>query len=331
MPEEGVPLSPQKQLLTTPEIVALARLFVSQGVTKIRLTGGEPTVRHDILPLMLQLGELRSAGLKQLCITTNGIALHRKLDAMVDAGLTNVNLSLDTLDPWQYQIMTRRNGFSAVRKSIDRIQEINRRATSHGSPRVKLKINCVVIRGRNDREIPAFVEMTRDEDIEVRFIEYMPFDGNKWAKTKMVSYEEMVSIIQERYAAFTRMPGHEHNATSKQWHVPGFTGRIGFITSMTHNFCGTCNRLRITSDGNLKVCLFGNAEVSLRDILRKANRGEPIEYVDEGSGEVDVMTRLQEKELLEVIGMAVKRKKARHAGMGELENMKNRPMILIGG
>jgi cyclic pyranopterin phosphate synthase len=331
MPEEGVPLSPQKQLLTTPEIVALAQLFVSQGVTKIRLTGGEPTVRHDILPLMQQLGSLRRAGLKQLCITTNGIALHRKLDAMVDAGLTGVNLSLDTLDPWQYQIITRRNGFSAVRKSIDRIQEINRRATSDGSPRVKLKINCVVIRGRNDREIPAFVEMTRDEDIEVRFIEYMPFDGNKWAKDKMVSYGDMVELIRERYPAFSRLPGHEHNATSKQWHVPGFAGRIGFITSMTHNFCGTCNRLRITSDGNLKVCLFGNAEVSLRDILRKGNHGEPIEDGGFDGKNGRLIADLQERELLEVIGMAVKRKKAKHAGMGELENMKNRPMILIGG
>ncbi|KAJ4113923.1 hypothetical protein NW768_011453 [Fusarium equiseti] len=331
MPEEGVPLSPQKQLLTTPEIVTLARLFVSQGVTKIRLTGGEPIVRHDILPLMQQLGEMRGIGLKQLCITTNGIALHRKLDAMVQAGLTNVNLSLDTLDPWQYQIMTRRDGFSAVRKSMDRIFEINQRAASDGSPSVKLKINCVVIRGRNDWEIPAFVEMTRDKDIEVRFIEYMPFDGNKWAKKKMVSYENMVGLIQDRYPTFTRVPGHEHNATSKQWHVPGFTGRIGFITSMTHNFCGTCNRLRITSDGNLKVCLFGNTEVSLRDILRKANNGEPIEHGDIVSDKAGLISRLQEEELLEVIERAVKRKKARHAGMGVLESMKNRPMILIGG
>jgi len=280
---------------------------------------------------MQQLGEMRDAGLKQLCITANGIALHRKLDAMVEAGLTNVNLSLDTLDPWQYQIMTRRNGFSAVRKSIDRILEINQRAASDGSSSVKLKINCVVIRGRNDEDIPAFVEMTRDEDIEVRFIEYMPFNGNKWAQNKMVSYENMVSLIQERYPTFTRLPGHEHNATSKQWHVPGFTGRISFIPSMTHNFCGTCNRLHITSDGNLKVCLFGNTEVSLRDILRKANNGEPIEHGDMVGDNTGLMSRLQEEEVLEVIGRAVKRKKARHARMGELENLKNRPMILIGG
>ncbi|KAM4054785.1 moaC family protein [Hirsutella rhossiliensis] len=301
MPEEGVPLSPDKELLTTPEIVLLSSIFVAQGVTKIRLTGGEPTVRRDIVPLMRQIGALQPSGLKELCITTNGISLHRKLDSMVEAGLTGVNLSLDTLDPWQFQIMTRRKGFDAVRKSIDSILELNRLGAG-----IKLKINCVVMRGVNDSQILPFVEMTRSEDIEVRFIEYMPFDGNRWNRGKMLSYADMLDRIRTEHPDIQR--GQDHaNDTSKTWHVPGFVGRIGFITSMTHNFCGTCNRLRITSDGNLKVCLFGNAEVSLRDILRKSN----------------------EAELLDVIGMAVKGKKAKHAGIGELEHMKNRPMILI--
>ncbi|KAK8042117.1 hypothetical protein PG993_006640 [Apiospora rasikravindrae] len=142
MPEEGVPLSPQRELLTTPEIVMLSSVFVSQGVNKIRLTGGEPTIRKDILPLMQQLGALRPYGLRELCLTTNGIALHRKLEGMVESGLTGVNLSLDTLDPFQFQIMTRRKGFDAVMKSIDKVLELNR----HGAG-IKLKINCVVMRG----------------------------------------------------------------------------------------------------------------------------------------------------------------------------------------
>uniref|UniRef100_A0A0B7JR06 Radical SAM core domain-containing protein n=1 Tax=Bionectria ochroleuca TaxID=29856 RepID=A0A0B7JR06_BIOOC len=337
MPEEGVPLSPSRELLTTPEIVMLSSVFVSQGVNKIRLTGGEPTVRRDILPLMHQLGDLRSRGLRELCITTNGISLHRKLDSMVDAGLTGVNLSLDTLDPFQFQIMTRRKGFDAVQKSIDRILELNKLGAG-----IKLKINCVVMRGVNDREIVPFVELTREKDLEVRFIEYMPFDGNKWNKTKMFSYKEMLGLIREKHPSLAKVQDHR-NDTSKTWHIPGFAGRIGFITSMTHNFCGTCNRLRITSDGNLKVCLFGNAEVSLRDILRSLNGGEPIdEQAFEAMKQIE-MDRKQgltppnqalgidthEAELLEVIGAAVKRKKAKHAGMGELEHMKNRPMILI--
>lgn len=339
MPEEGVPLSPPVHLLTTPEITYLSSLFVSQGVTKIRLTGGEPTIRRDILPLMHSIGDLRRNGLKELCLTTNGIALHRKLDSMVDAGLTGVNLSLDTLDPFQFQIMTRRKGFEAVIKSIDRILEMNRLGA-----RIKLKINCVVMRGVNEREIVPFVEMGREKDIEVRFIEYMPFDGNKWSKGKMLGYKEMLGMIREKYPGLHKVQDHK-NDTSKTYKVPGFTGRIGFITSMTHNFCGSCNRLRVTGDGNLKVCLFGNSEVSLRDLLRKDNGGAPIdEEAMEALERVEMDRRLalpgttgvlgysdRESELLEVIGMAVKRKKEKHAGMGELENMKNRPMILIGG
>ncbi|KAK6219038.1 hypothetical protein LQW54_002540 [Pestalotiopsis sp. IQ-011] len=337
MPEEGVPLSPQRELLTTPEIVMLSSVFVSQGVNKIRLTGGEPTVRKDILPLMQQIGALRSHGLRELCLTTNGLALHRKLDGMVEAGLTGVNLSLDTLDPWQFQIMTRRKGFDAVMKSIEKVLELNRRGAG-----IKLKINCVVMRGVNDREIVPFIEMTREQDIEIRFIEYMPFDGNKWNKGKMYSYNEMLDLIRETYPGLEKVRDHK-NDTSKTWKIPGFVGRIGFITSMTHNFCGTCNRLRITSDGNLKVCLFGNAEVSVRDILRKSNNGEPIEEeafeamkkieMDRRQGLGDPSKSLglapNERELLDVIGMAVKRKKEKHAGIGELEHMKNRPMILI--
>ncbi|KAI1743708.1 molybdenum cofactor biosynthesis protein 1 B [Xylaria scruposa] len=337
MPEEGVPLSPQRELLTTPEIIMLSSLFVSQGVTKIRLTGGEPTVRKDILPLMRQIGALRSNGLRELCLTTNGLALHRKLEGMVEAGLTGVNLSLDTLDPWQFQIMTRRKGFDAVMKSIERVLELNKLGAG-----IKLKINSVVMRGVNDREIIPFVEMTREKDIEVRFIEYMPFDGNKWNEGKMFSYSEMLDLIKEKYPQLENMKGHK-NDTSKSYKIPGFVGSLGFITSMTHNFCGTCNRLRITSDGNLKVCLFGNAEVSLRDILRQSNNGEPIDEaafeamkqieMDKKQGVRDGSTALgltsNEQELLNVIGLAVKRKKAKHAGIGELEHMKNRPMILI--
>jgi cyclic pyranopterin phosphate synthase len=258
---------------------------------------------------------------------------------MVEAGLTGINLSLDTLDPFQFQIMTRRKGFEAVMKSIERILEMNRLGAG-----IKLKINCVVMRGLNEREILPFVELGREQDLEVRFIEYMPFDGNKWSQGKMLSYQEMLNIIRAKYPELRKVQDQK-NDTSKTYEVPGFVGRMGFITSMTHNFCGSCNRLRITSDGNLKVCLFGNAEVSLRDILRKGNEGRPIdEQAFEALKQIEMDRRQgfssaqgplggtkHEQELLEVIGLAVSRKKAKHAGMGELENMKNRPMILIGG
>ncbi|KAK4997739.1 hypothetical protein LTR66_002904 [Elasticomyces elasticus] len=339
MPEEGVPLSPQSHLLTSTEIYYLSSLFVSQGVTKIRLTGGEPTVRKDIVPLMQSIGSLRKNGLRELALTTNGISLHRKLDKMVEAGLTGVNISLDTLDPFQFQIMTHRKGFDAVMKSIDRVLEMNKLGAG-----IKLKLNCVVMRGLNEREIIPFVELGREKDIEVRFIEYMPFDGNKWSEKKMLSYQEMLELIRMKYPELRRVRGHK-NDTSKTYEIPGFVGKMGFITSMTHNFCGSCNRLRITSDGNLKVCLFGNSEVSLRDLLRQDNNGEPInEDTFEAMKQLEMNRRQgllsadsrpswgeREVELLNVIGMAVKRKKEKHAGIGELENMKNRPMILIGG
>ena len=196
MPADGVPLSPAAHLLSTPEILEIAKLFVRQGVTKIRLTGGEPTVRKDIVELVQELGKLRSAGLKELAITSNGIALHRKLGRMVEAGLTGLNLSLDTLDPFQFQIMTRRKGLpfhlrlfrgwgqglvltlyglglETVLKTIDTALDMG---FGDGSDGKTLKINSVVMKGVNDNEISDFVEMTREKPIEVRFIEYMPFD-----------------------------------------------------------------------------------------------------------------------------------------------------------
>lgn len=258
---------------------------------------------------------------------------------MVEAGLTGLNISLDTLDPFQFQILTRRKGFEAVMKSIDRVLEMNKLGAG-----IKLKINCVVMRGINEREIIPFVEMGREKAVEVRFIEYMPFDGNKWSERKMLPYQEMLDMIREKYPALRKVIGHA-NDTSKTYEIPGFVGKLGFITSMTHNFCGSCNRLRITGDGNLKVCLFGNAEVSLRDLIRQDNNGQPIdEEAFEAIQEVERNRRQglllpssapswreRETELLNVIGMAVKRKKEKHAGMGELKDMKNRPMILIGG
>lgn len=299
MPEDGVELQPEEKLLSTDEIVRLATTFVREGVTKIRLTGGEPTVRRDILDLVARLGQLRRYGLKELAMTSNGIALKRKLPNLVKAGLTHLNLSLDTLDPWRYQLMSRRKGLEVVLETIDLAIKLGVQP---------LKINCVVIKGLNDSEINDFVEFTRTRPVEVRFIEYMPFDGNRWNKDKMLSYKDMLARIETAFPTFSKVVDHK-NDTSKGWRVPGFVGKVGFITSMTNHFCGSCNRLRVTSDGNLKVCLFGNTEVSLRDMMRAS--------ADDG-------------ELLKVIGAAVKRKKKQHAGITELETMKNRPMILIG-
>lgn len=155
-----------------------------------------------------------------------------------------------------------------------------------------VKINCVVMQGFNDDEILDFVELTRDRNVDVRFIEYMPFTGNRWEVKKMVAYKNMVGSIKKRWADFAPLTNGP-NDVSKAWKVPGYKGQVGFITSMSEHFCGSCNRLRITADGNLKVCLFGNKEVSLRDALRSG---------------------CSEDDLVALIGAAVLRKKKHHAG-----------------
>lgn len=298
MPAEGVELTPSAQLLSQDEIVRLASLFVSSGVNKIRLTGGEPTIRKDIEELCLQLSSLK--GLKTLAMTTNGITLGKKLPKLKDSGLNLVNISLDTLVPAKFEFMTRRKGHQRVMESIDAAVELGYNP---------VKVNCVVMRGFNDDEICDFVELTRERPINVRFIEFMPFDGNVWNVKKLVPYAEMLDKVGKQYTGLLRIQDHP-TETAKNFRIDGHQGSVSFITSMTEHFCAGCNRLRLLADGNFKVCLFGPSEVSLRDPLRL--------------GEGD-------DKLREIIGAAVKRKKASHAGMFDIAKTPNRPMIHIGG
>ncbi|XP_027814211.1 molybdenum cofactor biosynthesis protein 1 isoform X2 [Ovis aries] len=280
MPEEGVPLTPKADLLTTEEILTLARLFVKEGVDKIRLTGGEPLIRPDVVDIVAQLRRLE--GLRTIGITTNGINLARLLPQLQKAGLSAINISLDTLVPAKFEFIVRRKGFHKVMEGIHKAIELGY------SP---VKVNCVVMRGLNEDELLDFVALTEGLPLDVRFIEYMPFDGNRWNFKKMVSYKEMLDTLRQQWPELEKLP-EEESSTAKAFKIPGFRGQVSFITSMSEHFCGTCNRLRITADGNLKVCLFGNSEVSLRDHLRGG---------------------ASEEELLRVIGAAVGRKKRQHA------------------
>lgn len=298
MPSDGVELTPGPQLLSKDEIVRLANLFVSCGVNKIRLTGGEPTIRKDIEEICLQLSGLK--GLKTLAITTNGITLARKLPKLRECGLTSVNISLDTLVPAKFEFMTRRKGHEKVMESINAAVELGYNP---------VKVNCVVMRGFNEDEICDFVELTREKPINIRFIEFMPFDGNVWNVKKLVSYSEMLERVVKKFPDLKRCVD-DPTDTAKNFQIEGHCGTVSFITSMTEHFCAGCNRLRLLADGNLKVCLFGSSEISLRDPIR--------------SGADD-------NELMEIIGRAVKRKKAAHAGMFDIAKTANRPMIHIGG
>ncbi|XP_027250359.1 molybdenum cofactor biosynthesis protein 1 isoform X7 [Cricetulus griseus] len=241
----------------------------------------------------------RLEGLRTIGVTTNGINLARLLPQLQQAGLNAVNISLDTLVPAKFEFIVRRKGFHKVMEGVHKAIELGYKP---------VKVNCVVMRGLNEDELLDFVALTEALPLDVRFIEYMPFDGNKWNFRKMVSYKEMLDTIRQRWPGLEKLP-EEDSSTAKAFKIPGFQGQVSFITSMSEHFCGTCNRLRITADGNLKVCLFGNSEVSLRDHLRSG---------------------ASEEELLRIIGAAVGRKKRQHAGMFNIAQMKNRPMILIG-
>lgn len=280
MPEEGVQLTQNDKILTTDEIIYLAQLFVKQGVRKIRLTGGEPTVRKDLEQI---IGRLKNIdGLESVTMTTNGLVLTRNLVKYQRAGLDGLNISLDTLQPEKYEKITRRKGWERVIAGIDLAIQLG----------YTPKVNCVAMKGFNEDEICDFVQFTQNRPVDIRFIEYMPFTGNKWDTMKLLSFKEMLELVKSKWSNFEALPNGP-NDTSKAFKVNGFAGQVGFITSMTEHFCGTCNRLRITADGNLKVCLFGNAEISLRDAMR-ANTSED--------------------DLLALISTAVKRKKKQHAG-----------------
>lgn len=290
-------LSPKSYLLSYEEIFRLAQILVRHGVSKIRLTGGEPLVRKDVTMLISGLAQLD--GLKTLAMTTNGWLVNRKIAELKAAGLHHLNISLDTLRAERFREITRRDAFRPTMQGIEA-------ALAHGFE--PLKINCVVMRGVNDDELVDFVAWTAQQPIEVRFIEYMPFGGNRWADTRFMAFEEMKQRI-ERHFSLKKLPV-EPNETAKRYRVSGFVGTVGFITSMTEAFCASCNRIRLTADGHLKMCLHGASEVNLRDMMR--------------AGATDA-------EIAAMIGAAVQRKKAEHAGLYQLVDQENRPMILIGG
>lgn len=345
MPPEGVPLSPSSKLLTDEEIMRLVRLFVKNGVNKVRLTGGEPLLRPNLVSLVRSISDtLKASGNKNtqresslVGITTNGISLSRHIDGLVDAGLTGVNISLDTLRADRYLEITRRNGLDKVMRAISDC--INAFRGRYGDVRVgpggtggsRVKINCVVMKGFNDDELSDFVRLADERfggDVDMRFIEWMPFNDNGWNANRFLSYQDTMDKIAQGGTPLERI-GDGPNDTTKWWRVQQNQGqesdrvaRIGFITSMTEHFCSSCNRLRITADGKIKTCLFGSneKEVSLRDIMRNEKHDDPQQ---------------NDATLSNVIYAAVQRKTFALGGHGSAENIAkaadNRPMTLIGG
>ncbi|KRY86971.1 Molybdenum cofactor biosynthesis protein 1 [Trichinella pseudospiralis] len=288
MPDEKQQTYSKENLLKSSEVLKI------HGISKIRLTGGEPTLRKDLTEIVGAISKVE--GIRQLGLTSNGLTLANALHRLKTAGLTHINISLDTLIEEKFVFISRQKGFKQVWKAINEAEKL--------FPFVK--INCVVMRGFNEDEIHDFIKLTENRNLVVRFIEYMPFGGNKWNFNRFISYHEMLDIVQSKYGKLIKLQDSP-NDTTKAYKIPNYTGKIGFITSMSEHFCASCSRLRITADGCLKVCLHGNAEISLRDAIR--------------NGATD-------KELDDLINAAVKSKKKHHAGMFKLAALPNRPMAL---
>lgn len=300
MPSGGIQLSPKSHIMTYEEIYTIAKEFVAHGVTKIRLTGGEPLVRKDIDLVMEKLALLPV----ELAITTNGVIVDRFIEHFKKCGIQKVNVSLDSLNANKNKLITRRDYFGKVYDNI-------RLLIKEG---FEVKVNCVLMKGFNDTEVIDFIELTKNWPLQIRFIEFMPFDGNKWNTNKLVSLEEILKQVEKHYGVkyFDRLDDLP-NDTAKNYCIKGYQGTFAVISSVTNPFCDSCNRIRLTADGQLKNCLFSQSESDLLTPLRK---GETI-------------TSIIKKEVLSKYKV--------RSGMNTFEKFSNidahnnRSMITIGG
>ena len=257
MPDEEYEFTPASKLMQAEEIFSISKIFVGLGVNKIRLTGGEPLVRKEASAI---IGSLSSLPVK-LSLTTNATRLHRFADVLQHANIDALNISLDTLQRDRYLLMTRRDQFQLVKANIDLMLKRG----------FYVKVNVVVMKGLNDNELIDFVAWTKDVPIHIRFIEFMPFSGNKWTSNKVFTLQEMLTAIQAKYDVVP-LPNDVHD-TAKAFSVPGHAGTFAIISTMSEPFCGGCNRMRLTADGKLKNCLFSKTET---DILTAYRSGSDI-------------------------------------------------------
>jgi GTP 3',8-cyclase len=298
MPEEDYEFTPASRLMQLHEIEAISKLFVDLGVKKIRLTGGEPLVRKDAKEIILALSKLPV----KLTLTTNATRLHEFADTLEQAKIRSLNISLDTLQADKFNLITRRDQHKLV---YDNIHLMMNRG-------FHVKVNMVVMKGLNENEINDFVEWTKHEPVHVRFIEFMPFTGNRWTSNKVITMHQMLQVIEEKYEV-VRLQNEKHD-TAKGFYVPGHLGTFSVISTMSANFCGECNRMRLTADGKMKNCLFSNAET---DLLTAFRNGEDI---------IPLIHQSIRSKAKELGGQFTADFENLHA-----ENINNRSMITIGG
>jgi GTP 3',8-cyclase len=266
MPEEGVKYEKREEILSFEEIERVARIAAGEGVTKIRVTGGEPLVRRDLPVLIEKL--LAIPGIDDLALTTNAVLLAQQAEALYASGLRRLNIHLDTLNRERFREMTRRDDLDRVLLGIEKAREVGFR---------KLKLNAVVVKDLNHCDVVPLARYCRENGIEARFIEFMPLDAQGiWGAGRVVSADEMIRMISEEIGPVEEVPDRDQRAPATDYRYKDGSGRLGFVASVTKPFCMNCNRVRLTSDGKLRYCLFAVEETDIKGLLRAGGSDEQI-------------------------------------------------------
>jgi cyclic pyranopterin phosphate synthase len=265
MPEEGIPLISHEEILTYEEMLRVVRVFATQGISKVRLTGGEPLVRKGIVDFISRLSQIEQ--IKDLSLTTNGILLKEFAQDLKQAGLKRINISLDSLKKERFLRITRRDDFERVWSGIEEALRVGL------SP---IKINMVAIQGLNDDEIESFARLTLHLPLTVRYIEYMPSgNGEDWKQADILTIPQIQSRL-EKVGELIPIPSDQWDGPAKRFRIDGAMGEIGLIGAVSSHFCGDCNRLRLTPDGKIRTCLFSDEEIDVREILRKGGSDQDL-------------------------------------------------------
>lgn len=266
MPEEGVKYAPRQEILSFEEIERVVRIAVSLGVNKLRITGGEPLVRKGLPVLISKLCSI--PGVRDLALTTNGVLLAREAQALYDAGLRRLNVHLDTLDRERFLKITRRDDLARVLEGIEVAQRVG------FDP---IKINAVAVKNLVEPDIVPLARYGRERGIEIRYIEFMPLDAQGlWARENVLSADEIVETLSREISPLIEIPDRDPRAPATEYRYADGGGAVGFIASVTRPFCLNCNRIRLTSDGKLRYCLFAIEETDVRDLLRGGAPDEQI-------------------------------------------------------
>lgn len=273
LPHGEPPMAAKDQMLSYEEIEYICDIFVELGIEKIRLTGGEPMMRRDIEQIIFKLAQFKDKGLRDLALTTNGYFLPHRADSLREAGLDRITISLDSLKRDVFKQMT---GVDV----LDRVMEGIVAAKEAGLD--PIKINAVIVRGHNEDEVADFAAFAREHDVKMRFIEFMPLDsGHEWSRDDVVSGKEIRARIEERFPLEPLQVTRGSETSSRYRFADGAPGEIGIIAPVTEPFCGACSRIRLTSDGQIRTCLFSTIEHSLRDVMRDgAARAEVIDFIE---------------------------------------------------